>query len=49
MEDKNDWHAKGEFPPVETECEVFYDQDWMQTKVVGRDDKMIIFIDPWGG
>ena len=45
---KDDWHEKGEFPPVGTECEVFYDQDWMRTKVVGRDDNMIIFIDPWG-
>ena len=47
MEDKNDWHAKGELPPVGTVCEVMYDGVWEQTKIIGWDDTKIVFTTPF--
>ena len=47
VESKDDWHEKGEFPPVGTVCEVVYDGTWEQTKIIGWDDDKIVFTTPF--
>ena len=46
-ENKNDWHKRGDLPPVGTVCEVLYDGAWEQTKIIGWDDARIVFNTPW--
>ena len=47
MGDKNDWYAKGEYPPVGTECEVMYYGTWEQTKIIGWHDAAIVITTDW--
>ena len=47
MENKNDWHKRGEYPPVGTECEVMYYGTWEQTKIIGWHDAVIVITTEW--
>ena len=43
----NDWHKKGEFPPVGTECEVLYDGTWERTRIIGLNGDAIVVTTDW--
>ena len=33
----NDWHTRGELPPVGEECEVLHNGEWHKTYIIGHD------------
>ena len=35
----NSWHERGEFPPAGTECEVYYNGEWIAMMIIGVDSR----------
>ena len=47
MENKNDWYAKGEYPPVGTVCEIMHGLEWRKTKIVAHHRGDVVFTTDW--